>query len=320
MKLRKITAVLAAALLTMTAMTACSGGAASSASSETPSSESSAASAESASSEETTGGDMTGEITVLSREDGSGTRGAFIELFGIEQKNDAGEKEDMTTDDAQITNSTSVMMTTVQGNPKAIGYISLGSLDESVVKAVEIDGAAPTVENVKAGTYKVVRPFNIATKGEASEVAQDFINFIMSADGQKVVSENGYITVDDAAPAYAASGVSGKVVVGGSSSVTPVMEKLKEAYMALNPDVTVEVQQSDSTTGMTSTIDGAYDIGMASRELKDEEKDLGLTATVIARDGIAIIVNKDNDIDELTSDQVKSVYTGETTTWEDLAK
>ena len=186
MKLRKITAVLAAALLTMTAMTACSGGAASSASSETPSSEFPAASAEGASSEETTGGDMTGEITVLSREDGSGTRGAFIELFGIEQKNDAGEKEDMTTDDAQITNSTSVMMTTVQGNPKAIGYISLGSLDESVVKAVEIDGAAPTVENVKAGTYKVVRPFNIATKGEASEVAQDFINFIMSKTNEFV--------------------------------------------------------------------------------------------------------------------------------------
>lgn len=323
MKLRKITAVLAAALLTMTAMTACSGGAASSASSETPSSESSAASAESASSEsasseETTGGDMTGEITVLSREDGSGTRGAFIELFGIEQKNDAGEKEDMTTDDAQITNSTSVMMTTVQGNPKAIGYISLGSLDESVVKAVEIDGAAPTVENVKAGTYKVVRPFNIATKGEASEVAQDFINFIMSADGQKVVSENGYITVNDAAPAYAASGVSGKVVVGGSSSVTPVMEKLKEAYMALNPDVTVEVQQSDSTTGMTSTIDGAYDIGMASRELKDSELEAGLTPTVIAQDGIAVIVNKENALTGLTSEQVLSIYTGETTDWSEL--
>lgn len=319
MKLRKITAVLAAALLTMTAMTACSGGAASSASSETPSSESSAASAESASSEETTGGDMTGEITVLSREDGSGTRGAFIELFGIEQKNDAGEKEDMTTDDAQITNSTSVMMTTVQGNPKAIGYISLGSLDESVVKAVEIDGAAPTVENVKAGTYKVVRPFNIATKGEASEAAQDFINFIMSADGQKVVSENGYITVDDAAPAYAASGVSGKVVVGGSSSVTPVMEKLKEAYMALNPDVTVEVQQSDSTTGMTSTtIDGAYDIGMASRELKDSELEAGLTPTVIAQDGIAVIVNKENTLTGLTSEQVLSIYTGETTDWSEL--
>ena len=323
MKLRKITAVLAAALLTMTAMTACSGGAASSAPSETPSSESSAASAESASSEETTGGDMTGgdmtgEITVLSREDGSGTRGAFIELFGIEQKNDAGEKEDMTTDDAQITNSTSVMMTTVQGNPKAIGYISLGSLDESVVKAVEIDGAAPTVENVKAGTYKVVRPFNIATKGEASEAAQDFINFIMSADGQKVVSENGYITVDDAAPVYTASGVSGKVVVGGSSSVTPVMEKLKEAYMALNPDVTVEVQQSDSTTGMTSTIDGAYDIGMASRELKDSELEAGLTPTVIAQDGIAVIVNKENTLTGLTSEQVLSIYTGETTDWSEL--
>lgn len=323
MKLRKITAVLAAALLTMTAMTACSGGVASSASSETPSSESSAASAESTSSEstsskETTGGDITGKITVLSREDGSGTRGAFIELFGIEQKNDAGEKEDMTTDDAQITNSTSVMMTTVQGNPKAIGYISLGSLDESVVKAVEIDGAAPTVENVKAGTYKVVRPFNIATKGEASEVAQDFINFIMSADGQKVVSENGYITVNEAAPAYAASGVSGKVVVGGSSSVTPVMEKLKEAYMALNPDVTVEVQQSDSTTGMTSTIDGAYDIGMASRELKDSELEAGLTPTVIAQDGIAVIVNKENTLTGLTSEQVLSIYTGETTDWSEL--
>lgn len=323
MKRRKITAVLAAALLTMTAMAACSGGAASSASSETPSSESSAASAESTSSEstsskETTGGDMTGEITVLSREDGSGTRGAFIELFGIEQKNDAGEKEDMTTDDAQITNSTSVMMTTVQGNPKAIGYISLGSLDESVVKAVEIDGAAPTVENVKAGTYKVVRPFNIATKGKASEVAQDFINFIMSADGQKIVSENGYITVDDAAPAYAASGVSGKVVVGGSSSVTPVMEKLKEAYVALNPDVTVEVQQSDSTTGMTSTIDGAYDIGMASRELKDSELEAGLTPTVIAQDGIAVIVNKENTLTGLTSEQVLSIYTGETTDWSEL--
>ena len=264
------------------------------------------------------GGDFSGQISVISREDGSGTRGAFIELFGIEQKNDAGEKEDMTTDDAQITNSTSVMMTTVQGNPKAIGYISLGSLDESVVKAVEIDGAAPTVENVKAGTYKVVRPFNIATKGEASEVAQDFINFIMSADGQKIVSENGYITIDDAAPAYAASGVSGKVVVGGSSSVTPVMEKLKEAYMALNPDVTVEVQQSDSTTGMTSAIDGAYDIGMASRELKDSELEAGLTPTVIAQDGIAVIVNKENTLTGLTSEQVLSIYTGETTDWSEL--
>ena len=277
-----------------------------------------AAAGDSASASGGSGASANAPISVYSREDGSGTRGAFVELFGIEQKNDAGEKEDMTTDDAQITNSTSVMMTTVQGNPKAIGYISLGSLDESVVKAVEIDGAAPTVENVKTGAYKVVRPFNIATKGEASEAAQDFIDFIMSADGQKVVSENGYITVDDAAPAYAASGVSGKVVVGGSSSVTPVMEKLKEAYMALNPDVTVEVQQSDSTTGMTSTIDGAYDIGMASRELKDSELEAGLTPTVIAQDGIAVIVNKENTLTGLTSEQVLSIYTGKTTDWSEL--
>ena len=315
MKLRKITAVLAAALLTMTAMTACSGGAASSASSETPSSESSAASAQSASSEDTTGGDMTGEITVLSREDGSGTRGAFIELFGIEQKNDAGEKEDMTTDDAQITNSTSVMMTTVQGNPKAIGYISLGSLDESVVKAVEIDGAAPTVENVKAGTYKVVRPFNIATKGEVSEAAQDFINYIMSGDGQKVISDNGYIG-DDSAAAFESNGAEGKVVVGGSSSVSPVMEKLIEAYKAVNANVEIELQTSDSTTGMTGAADGTLDIGMASRELKDSETEEGLTATKIAMDGIAVIVNQENPVEDLSSDTVKGIFTGGTTTWD----
>ena len=316
MKPRKITAVLAAALLTMTAMTACSGGAASSASSETPSSASSAASAESASSEETTGGDMTGEITVLSREDGSGTRGAFIELFGIEQKNDAGEKEDMTTDDAQITNSTSVMMTTVQGNPKAIGYISLGSLDESVVKAVEIDGAAPTVENVKAGTYKVVRPFNIATKGEASEVAQDFINFIMSKEGQEVVAD-GYIPVDDAAAAFEGTQPEGKIVVAGSSSVTPIMEKLQEAYEKVNPNATIEIQQSDSSAGMSGAIEGTCDIGMASRELKDTELS-ELTATQIAMDGIAIVVNKDNSLDDISTDSIKGIYTGEITSWADV--
>ena len=317
---RKVIAITLTAMMAAGMLAGCGSSDSSSSSTADTTKEASATEADGSTDGDSTaaGGDFSGQISVISREDGSGTRGAFIELFGIEQKNDAGEKEDMTTDDAQITNSTSVMMTTVQGNPKAIGYISLGSLDESVVKAVEIDGAAPTVENVKAGTYKVVRPFNIATKGEASEVAQDFINFIMSADGQKVVSENGYITVDDAAPAYAASGVSGKVVVGGSSSVTPVMEKLKEAYMALNPDVTVEVQQSDSTTGMTSTIDGAYDIGMASRELKDSELEAGLTPTVIAQDGIAVIVNKENTLTGLTSEQVLSIYTGETTDWSEL--
>ena len=263
------------------------------------------------------GGAADSAITVVSREDGSGTRGAFIELFGIEVKNDAGEKVDMTTDDAEITNSTSVMMTSVAGNTEAIGYISLGSLNDTV-KAVKIDGAEATVDNIKSGTYKIARPFNIATKGEVSDVAQDFIKYIMSEDGQKVVEDNGYISQGNDG-AYESAGLSGKVVVGGSSSVTPVMEKLKEAYVALNPDVTIEVQQSDSTTGMTSTIDGTYDIGMASRELKDEEA-AQLTPQVIALDGIAVIVNKENPITELTSEDVLNIYTGVTTDWSEIAQ
>ena len=242
---------------------------------------------------------LEGPITVISREDGSGTRGAFIELFGIEVKNDAGEKVDMTTDDAEITNSTSVMMTSVAGNTEAIGYISLGSLNDTV-KAVKIDGAEATVDNIKSGTYKIARPFNIATKGEVSDVAQDFIKYIMSEDGQKVVEDNGYISQGNDG-AYESAGLSGKVVVGGSSSVTPVMEKLKEAYVALNPDVTIEVQQSDSTTGMTSAIEGVCDIGMASRDLKDSEIEKGLTGTTIAMDGIAVIVNNDSPVEELSS-------------------
>ena len=258
-----------------------------------------------------------GDITVVSREDGSGTRGAFIELFGIEEKQ-GDEKVDMTTEEASITNSTSVMMTTVAGDENAIGYISLGSLDDTV-KAVKIDGAEASVENVSDGSYKVSRPFNIITGDSVSDAAQDFINYIMSADGQQIIEDNGYIKVDAEAKAYESTAPSGKVVVAGSSSVTPVMEKLAEAYQAANKDVTVEVQQSDSTTGITSAKEGICDIGMASRDLKDEEKD-GLTAQEIARDGIAVIVNKDNDVDELTSDQVKSIFTGETTTWDDLAK
>ena len=257
---------------------------------------------------------LEGPITVISREDGSGTRGAFIELFGIEVKNDAGEKVDMTTDDAEITNSTSVMMTSVAGNTEAIGYISLGSLNDTV-KAVKIDGAEATVDNIKSGTYKIARPFNIATKGEVSDVAQDFIKYIMSEDGQKVVEDNGYISQGNDG-AYESTGLSGKVVVGGSSSVTPVMEKLKEAYVALNPDVTIEVQQSDSTTGMTSAIEGVCDIGMASRDLKDSE--IGLTGTTIAMDGIAVIVNNDSPVEELSSDSVKGIYTGEITDWADV--
>ena len=266
------------------------------------------------------GGDTaaaSGAISVVSREDGSGTRGAFIELFGIEEKNDAGEKEDMTTEKAEITNSTAVMMTTVAGNPNAIGYISLGSLDDSV-KALKIDGAEATAENIKNGTYKVARPFNIATKEDVSEVASDFIAFIMSDEGQAVVEENGYIS-QGSTGAYTASNMSGKIVVAGSSSITPVMEKLKEAYIALNPNVTIEVQQNDSTTGMTSVAEGTCDIGMASRELKDSELANGLQPTVIAMDGIAVIVNQENTVSDMTSDTVKAIFTGATTDWSEVA-
>lgn len=262
--------------------------------------------------------DSSNDITIVSREDGSGTRGAFIELFGIEVKNEDGEKEDMTTEEAQITNSTSVMMTTVAGDEYAIGYISLGSLDESAVKAVKIDGAAATAENVKAGTYKVSRPFNIAVKEDMdNEVAKDFINYILSTEGQNVIEENGYIPLDDT-EAFAGTQPSGKAVVGGSSSVSPVMEKLIEGYKKLNPNAEIELLQSDSTTGMTSTIEGGYDIGMASRELKDSELAEGLTPMVIATDGIAVIVNKNSTVDELTSEQVNKIYTGEALTWDEV--
>ena len=256
-----------------------------------------------------------GEVSVYSREDGSGTRGAFIELFGIEEKDANGDKVDLTTPTAAITNSTSVMMTSVAGDANAIGYISLGSLNNTV-KALSIDGAEATAENVKSGTYKVARPFNIVTKDGVSDVAQDFIDYIMSSDGQKVVEENGCISVADNAGSYKASGKSGKIVIAGSSSVTPVMEKLAEAYKALNPDVAIEVNQSDSTTGVNMATEGTCDIGMVSRELKDSES--GVKATVIAQDGIAVIVNPDASIDELTSDQVKGIYPGELTTWEDV--
>lgn len=262
--------------------------------------------------------DNSNDITIVSREDGSGTRGAFVELFEIEEEVD-GEKVDMTTEAAQITNSTSVMLTTVSGDEYAIGYVSLGSLDDSV-KAVKIDGAEATAENIKSGTYKVSRPFNIATKeGLNNEVAADFISFIMSEEGQKVIADEGYIPVDDV-KAYEGTQPSGKAVVGGSSSVSPVMEKLAEAYKAVNPNAEIELQTSDSTTGMTSAIDGSYDIGMASRELKDEELSQGLTATVIATDGIAVIVNKANTMDDMTSDQVKAIYTGEAISWSDIAE
>lgn len=260
------------------------------------------------------GWDEAGKISVVSREDGSGTRGAFVELFGIEEEKD-GEKVDMTTTDANITNSTSVMMTQVAGNEYAIGYTSLGALNDTV-KAVKIGGVDASAENVKNGSYEISRPFNIAVKEGVSDAAKDFVGFIMSEEGQAIIEEEGYIPVE-VEGAYVSTEASGKVTVGGSSSVAPVMEKLAEAYKKVNTNVNVEVQQSDSTTGMTSAMDGSYDIGMASRELKDSELEGGLTPTVIALDGIAVIVNNDNTTDDLTKDQVKAIFTGEVSTWKE---
>lgn len=264
------------------------------------------------------GASASGPISVYSREDGSGTRGAFVELLGIEQADANGDKVDMTTPTAAITNSTAVMMTSVAGDPNAIGYISLGSLDDTV-KAVSIDGVAPSAAAVKDGSYAIARPFNVVTKGDLSAPAADFFAFIMSADGQAVVSDNNYIAIDDAAAPFASNGASGKVVVAGSSSVTPVMEKLAEAFQAANPQVTVEVQQSDSTTGVNMAVDGACDIGMASRDLKDSETGAGAEDTAIALDGIAVIVAPQSSVDNLTSQQVCDIYTGAVTNWADVA-
>ncbi len=252
-------------------------------------------------------------ITVVSREDGSGTRGAFIELVGVEQKDSSGKKIDMTSEDAVVVNSTATVITTVAGDESSIGYISLGALN-STVKAVKVGGVEATADNVKNGSYKLSRPFNIATKGTPNELSQDFINYIMSADGQKIVEDNGYISESNTG-VFTSAGSTGKIVVAGSSSVTPVMEKLIEGYKKVNSGATIELQESDSTTGMTAVKDGTCDIGMASRELKDSEKSAGLTSQAIALDGIAVVVNSKNSISDMTIDQIKSVYTGETTEW-----
>lgn len=264
-----------------------------------------------------TSASMSGTISVISREDGSGTRGAFIELFGIEEKDSDGNKVDMTTEEASITNNTAGMITNVSGDQKAIGYVSLGSLNNTV-KAVKIDGNEATVDNVKSGAYEVSRPFNIVTKDSLNDLAQDFVDFILSADGQKVIEDNKYIPLDNA-PSFTSKKPSGKITVGGSSSVSPVMQKLIEAYRNINSGATIELQTHDSTTGVTSTIDGTFDIGMASRELKDEETAKGVKSTKIAIDGIAVIVNNENSIENMSTDQVKSIFTGEITDWSEIA-
>ena len=262
---------------------------------------------------DTTADGMTGPISVISREEGSGTRGAFVELMGIVDDND----NDITTIDAEITNSTSVMLTTVAGNKQSIGYVSLGSLSDDV-KAVKVDGVEASVDDIKNGSYSVSRPFLVAYKdGQLSELAQDYLKYILRADGQTIISENGYISVSDSAEAYTASGLSGKLVLAGSTSVSPVMEKLADAYKALNPDVTIEIQQTGSGAGITSAIEGVCDFGMSSRELKESEA-AELKADQIALDGIAVIVNNENPTDDISSENIKNIYLGEVTNWEDV--
>lgn len=285
--MRKLISVVSAVLLVVTAFAGCGG----------------------------SGFDPKKSINVISREEGSGTRGAFIELFGVEVKAEDGSKKDMTTAEAVIVSQTDVMMTNVAGDAHAIGYISLGSLNDTV-KAIDIDGVKASSDNMKNGTYSISRPFKIATKGEPTGLAKDFIDFILSSDGQAVAGKS-YIAVNENAAAYSGSRPSGKIVVAGSSSVTPVMEKLKEAYAAVNPNATVEIQMTDSSAGMTSAIDGTCDIGMASRELKDSEKEK-LKDIDIALDGIAVIVNAQNTAANLTKEQVKNIFTGEASEWSEV--
>lgn len=313
MKMKKFIAILSVVSMMAVAATGCG-----SSNSDSTDKKDDAAATEDGGDAASSDWDAANDITVVSREDGSGTRGAFTELFGIVEDVD-GEDVDMTTTDAQVTNNTSVMMTTVSENEYAIGYISLGSLDDTLVKAVAIDGAEATAENIENGSYKVSRPFNVAVSPDLDNpVAKDFLSYIMSKEGQEVVSGEGYIPIADV-EAYAGSSPEGSCVVGGSSSVSPLMEKLIEAYKKVNPNANIELQTSDSTTGMTNAIEGSYDIGMASRELNDDEASK-LEPTVIATDGIAVIVNLNNPVDNMTSDQVKSIYTGETFSWDEIAK
>lgn len=264
-------------------------------------------------------GGSSDKITVISREDGSGTRGAFIELTGIEEKDSNGNKTDNTKKDALICKSTDVVFTQVSGDKNAIGYISFGSLNDTV-KALKVEGVEPSTATIESGDYKIVRPFNIAVKDGLSDAAQDFENYILSSEGQDIIEKAGYIKIDKSAAAYSSNNASGKVVVSGSSSVTPVMEKLAEAYQKANTNVTVDVQQSDSSTGIKDAINGTSDIGMASRDISDDELSQGIKSVTIAQDAIAVIVNKDNAVEDITMDEIKAIYTGSKTTWSDESK
>lgn len=303
MKLKRIFALTTAGVLAMAMLAGCGNSSTSSSSS-------------SGSSESSGGFDKSKGISVVSREEGSGTRDAFVELTGVLVK-DGDNKSDNTISSAVTVNGTEAVITNVKGNDAAIGYISLGSLNDSV-KGVKIDGVEVTADNVKSGDYKISRPFNIAYKDGLSDVAQDFVDYILSSDGQAVITEEGYVQVSENG-VYAGKKPSGKIVAAGSSSVSPVMEKLAEAYKAVNTNAEIEIQTSDSSAGMQSATEGTCDIGMASRELRDEEK-TALKATTIAKDGIAVIVNNNNTVEDLKLDQVKAIYTGETTVWSDVIK
>ncbi len=305
--MKKILSIFLAALLALGFFSGCAS------SKDSPSDSPSAAPSDSPSAAPADSAALSGEISVISREDGSGTRSAFVELLGIVDADD----NDATYPAAEITNSTSVMMTTVAGNKYAIGYVSLGSLNDSV-KSISVDGTACSVENIKNGSYAVARPFNIATKDDLSPVAQDFVSFLLSQEGQNIINDKGYIAIDDSAPAYTGSGLSGKITLGGSTSVAPVMEVLAAAYQVHNPDVEIEIQQTGSGAGMTAAIEGVVDIGMASRAVKDSEKEQGLTETTIAMDGIAVIVNLENAVTGLSSEQIQKIYLGEVTDWADV--
>ena len=312
MKHNAITAsVLSAAMLA--SLAACGSAPASS---EASSAEVSSAEASSAAAPAADAFDTAQEIAVFTREDGSGTRGAFIELTGVEQKDADGKKVDMTTEAAAVQSSTNGVMTAVANDPTAIGYISLGSLNDTV-KAVTVDGVKAGADTVKDGSYTLARPFNIVTNGDATDpVAVDFIAYCLSADGQAIATDKGYIGSEG--EAFTSAQPAGKIVVGGSSSVAPLMEKLVEAYKTVNPNAEIEHLTTDSTTGVSGALDGSYTIGLASRDLKDSETEAGAKATVLAMDGIAVVVNPENPIENLTVDQIKSIYVGEVTTWDEV--
>lgn len=302
----KLLSVLAAGVIMASAFAGCGGNSSSTASGDNSSN---------AGSSNTSAFDTSKSLSVITREQGSGTRDAFVELTGVLLK-DGDTKTDTTRTDAVTVNGTEAVITNVKGNDAAIGYISLGSLNDSV-KALKIEDVDATAENVKSGEYKISRPFNIAYKGDLSGVAKDFVDYILSSDGQAVISKEGYVSVSENA-AYAGTKPKGKITVAGSSSVSPVMEKLIEAYKQVNTKADIELQTSDSSAGMQSALEGTCDIGMASRELKDTET--ALTSTTIAKDGIAVIVNTNNTTENLTMDQVKAIYTGEAKVWSDITK